>query len=338
LKIRIWFNHWFNSAYHFIDLIKNNPDSREFVFFGTNDNINSSVLQACDFSEQEPQLSKEDYIDYCLDFCERNHIDVFVPRRNMIEIAKNIKRFDDAGVHVLVERNAELLETVSDKSLFYKACKQNGIKQIPEYYTVNTPDAFLTAYNQLISHEHIACFKPVNGEGGSGFRVIRSMANNIEWLLNPINHRLSIEQVMRILEKYDTFPELMVLEYLPDYEYSVDCLSYENNLLASIQRKKIDGRQRQLIYSEEVDECCKQVFKNFPLSFVSNIQIKYNKDELKILEINPRMSGGLHMSCYAGINFPYLAIKLLLDKTAAINTPVYNLSFTQIEKEILLNR
>jgi predicted ATP-grasp superfamily ATP-dependent carboligase len=338
LKTRIWFNHWFNSAYHFIDLIRNNADNKEFEFFGTNENINSSVLQNCDYSEQEPVLNNQEYIDYCIDFCKRNSIDVFVPRRNMLEIVKNIKLFDDAGVKVLAERDANLIKTVNDKSLFYDVCKQNGLTQIPEYYIVSTPQQFLTAYKQIISHGNIACFKPVSGEGASGFRVIRSMANSIEWLLSPVNHRLSIEQVMKILEKYDTFPEIMILEYLQGYEYSVDCLSYEKNLLASVQRKKIDSRQRAIVFSEEVDEYCKRIFEIFPMSYVSNIQIKYNGNVLKILEVNPRMSGGLHISCHSGINFPYLAIKLLLDKTAEVNVPSCNITFTQIEKEILISR
>lgn len=338
MKTRIWFNHWFNSAYHFINLIRDNPDGKEFEIYGTNENIHSSVLQACDFTQQEPVLSKEAYIDYCLDFCKINKIDIFVPRRNMIEIAKHLNLFEQIGVRVLVEKDVGLLQTVSDKELFYKVCTQNGIAQVPEYYIASTPEQFISAYERLISHGHIACFKPVSGEGGSGFRVIRSMANNIEWLLNPVNHRLSIEQVMRILEKYETFPAMMVLEYLDGFEYSIDCLSQNQKLLASVQRKKVDSRQRALIFSEEVDDFCKRLFKVFPLSYVSNIQIKYSKSGLKILEINPRMSGGLHISCHSGINFPYLAIKLLLNQTAEITEPIYNLSFTQIEKEILLRR
>ena len=32
-----------------------------------------------------------------------------------------------------------------------------------------------------------------------------------------------------------------------------------------------------------------------------------------LLEVNPRMSGGLGTSCLSGVNFPYCALELLLE-------------------------
>jgi predicted ATP-grasp superfamily ATP-dependent carboligase len=128
----------------------------------------------------------------------------------------------------------------------------------------------------------------------------------------------------------------MVLEYLEGIEYSVDCLAYQKRLLASVQRRKIDSRQRAIVFSDEIDSLCKKIFDAFPLSYVSNIQIKYGGGMPKILEINPRMSGGLHISCHSGVNFPYLAVKLMMTGQADLPKPAHDLYFTQIEKEIEL--
>ncbi|MNE89089.1 carbamoyl phosphate synthase-like protein [compost metagenome] len=52
--------------------------------------------------------------------------------------------------------------------------------------------------------------------------------------------------------------------------------------------------------------------ETFKIPFNYNIQMKYGGAVPKLLEINPRMSGGLHVSCLSGINFPYLAVKSAL--------------------------
>jgi carbamoylphosphate synthase large subunit len=338
LKTRIWFNHWFNSAYHFIHLIRENPDGMAFEFYGTNENTRSSVLQACDVAEQEPALDPDTYVEYCLGFCKKYKIDLFIPRRGMQKIAENRALFEGQGTRILCEPDTALLRTVEKKSLFYTACAENGILELPEYAIADTPDGFLAAYEKLTAKGLVPCFKPVDGEGGSGFRVIRENANELSWLLNPVTHRVSIEQVMAILQKHDRFPPLMVLEYLDGEEYSVDCLAQNQKLLCAVQRKKVDARQRALVFSEEIDDLCKRIFGAFPLSYVSNIQIKYGGGRPKILEINPRMSGGLHISCHSGVNFPYLAVRLALGLEATPPQPLLNRTFTQIEKEIELCR
>ena len=338
LKTRIWFNHWFNSAYHFIRLIRDNSDGMEFEVYGTNENAHSSVLQACDVAEQEPPLDPDAYLEYCLDFCKKYKIDLFVPRRGMLKISENRALFERYGTRLLCEPDTALLKTVEKKSLFYAACAHAGITEIPAYEIVDTPDAFYAAYEKLTAQGLVPCFKPVDGEGGSGFRVIREDAKTLSWLLNPVTHRVSIEQVMAILKNYPTFPPLMVLEYLDGTEYSVDCLGHKQTLLCAVQRKKLDGRRRALVDEREVGALCKRIYSAFPLSYVSNIQIKYGGGLPKILEINPRMSGGLHISCHSGVNFPYLAVRLALGLDADPPEPRCGLTFTQIEKEIELCR
>jgi biotin carboxylase len=56
----------------------------------------------------------------------------------------------------------------------------------------------------------------------------------------------------------------------------------------------------------------------------------------KLLEINPRMSGGMHFSCLSGINFPYVAIKILLGEKVDLLTPKFGIRASHIEKEIIL--
>ena len=85
--MRVWFNHWFSTAYHLIHLIKDaNPD--KFTFVGSNKNDYAIYKRICDEWYIEPSdINETDYVDYCLNFCKQHQIDIFVPRRHLTSIS-----------------------------------------------------------------------------------------------------------------------------------------------------------------------------------------------------------------------------------------------------------
>lgn len=337
MKKRIWFNHWFNTAYHIVNLLKQGHEE-EFEIYGTNRNPYSAVLTACDYSGIEESMSEGEYIDFCLDFCKRNGIDVFVPRSNLKAIVKNSGKFSDLGVKLLVCCNSNTMNILSDKAGFYEHLRGNPHFHIPEYRIVNNFTDFGKAYEELKDMGYRVCFKPVFSEGAAGFRVIDEGAGSIENLLSVISHKVTFRDAMNILSRKERFNDLMVMEYIGGYEYSIDCLAFNGKLLSAVPRKKVDGRVRLLEESKEFTALAEEMTRIFHLSFVFNIQVRMDGDCPKILELNPRMSGGIWISCLSEINFPYLAVKLLLEGDSHIDLPLpkYNIMVTQIEKEIVI--
>lgn len=337
LAIRIWFNHWFSTAYNIIKHLKNNEDGREFFVFGTNRNKFSAMLHACDYYEIEPTLEENEYIDYCLDFCFRNRIEVFIPKYRLELISKNLDKFHSIGTKVLVSSDYRLLEKLNDKAKFYAECSKTKLFTLPKYFVVNTLNEFKEAYCAL-KDTHRVCFKPVNSEGASGFRVIDDYASTFENLLSAPSHKISLREVCNIMESKDRFDDIMVMEYLGGYEYSIDCLSKDGTLYAAIPRKKLSSSVRFLENNEELISLAHEFNKLYKLPFVYNIQVRQGEDGItKLLEVNPRMSGGIHHSCKSGVNFPYLAVKLLLGENINTLDITYNLKVSQIEKEILVD-
>ncbi len=98
--IRIWLNHWFSTAYNIINLIKN--EEKDFYIIGSNENKNAVCKSECDEWFVEPVLDDEEYIQFCLDFCEEHKVDIFMPRRGMVAISSAKARFSDIGVQVMV--------------------------------------------------------------------------------------------------------------------------------------------------------------------------------------------------------------------------------------------
>ena len=54
-----------------------------------------------------------------------------------------------------------------------------------------------------------------------------------------------------------------------------------------------------------------QITERYNLSYIYNVQVKYHKGKVYLIEVNTRMSGGIYKSCFSGVNFLYLAVKLL---------------------------
>jgi len=338
MKKKIWFNRWFSTAYHFIEAIKNNPDGIDFEVYGTHPNMNTVYFHVCDYAEPEPDVDGEEYIEFCLNFCRNHGIDVFIPYQHALGISQAIARFHAIGTKVMVCEDFGSMETISHKGKLYESFVENGLGYlIPEYRVVKDAAQFKEEYNRLRSLGKMVCIKPADGRGGEGFRIIRDEEDTINDLFGHISHYISVKEAYKILSTQSSFEELMVMEFLSGYEYSIDCLSYDGQLLAAVPRKKEEGRIRQLEDIPELMDIASKVNDIYQIPYVYNVQIKYNNGLPKLLEINPRMSGGLHISSLSGVNFAYLALKLMLTGDADIVKPNFQVKATHVEKSVLLS-
>ncbi|PWK13102.1 ATP-grasp domain-containing protein [Tumebacillus permanentifrigoris] len=333
----VWLNRWFSVAYHYTNLIRNNEDGMKFTMYGTHPDPRHMSLQACDHAEVEPALPDADYVEFCLEFCQRNSIDVFIPRLKMLPIAAQVQRFESIGTQVIVCQDVPLLKKLMDKHEFYESVLETGIMEMPDYYVVNTVEQFQSAYAKLVEKGHKVCLKPTNSEGGMGFRVIDNNRDRLQDLFGAINRYVSYEEVVRLLSSVERFDDMMVMELLEGYEYSIDSLANSNGeLLAAVPRRKAGGRLRLLDPVPELLAIAQRVAETYRIPYNFNIQVKYNHGVPKLLEINPRMSGGLHVSCLSGVNFPYLAVKSALGMDVPVQTPHYNILASHIEQPMLM--
>jgi biotin carboxylase len=340
--MKIWFNRWFTTVSHYIEMIRDNPDSRKFIIYGTSPNRDALYLQYCDYAFVEPEISGDTYIEFCIEFCQTHGIDIFIPRKENVLISKKVAEFEAIGVKVLVCPDAQLVETLDNKAAAYQLFMKKHeegvpIFSIPDHYVVNNVDDFKMAYNKLKESGHEVCFKPVIGEGANGFRVIKEEIDSVDQLLrHGTSFRMPFSYACEILSQQETFPDLMVLEYLEGREYSIDCLASSERIYAAIPRMKGDGRVRELVNHRELIELAHTFHREFKLPYIFNIQVKYTNGVPKLLEINSRMSGGMHISCLSGINLPYMAIKILLGEEISRMHPRYGIRASHIEKEMIL--
>lgn len=336
---RIWFNRWFSVAFHYMNMIRNNPDGERFELYGTHPDIHHMSLQGCDHKEAEPVLEGMAYIEFCLDFCRRHQIDIFVPRLHMLSIVKHAPLFEAIGVRLMACKDEELLELLMEKHYFYEAIKDKGIVAIPDYAIVNTAEQFRDACESLRAKGHEVCFKPTNAEGGMGFRILVDKRDPLKELYGWVHMRMTFQEAYDVLSTVDRFETLMVSEYLSGHEYSIDCLATgEGELLAAVPRRKAAGRVYEMEDIPELTRIARAVAEQYCIPYVYNIQVKYNDGVPKLLEINPRMSGGLYITCLTGVNFPYYGIQAVRGKLARIPAPRLGIKASYYEQAISLNQ
>lgn len=331
---RIWMNHWFSTAYNIIELLK--ADGEDAYVIGTNTNEYSVIMKMCDEWYREPSHVDENYINFCLDFCKEHDIQYFVPRRGMLEISKNKEQFEELGVKVMLD-DLPIISTFNYKQKAYEFFKDKHIGIVPDFEIVNTKDNFKEAYDKLSGKYERVCFKFVKDEGGQSFRLIDNNKKGYAALFKTQSTGMALVDVLAALSEREEFDPIMVMPFLSGDEISVDCLNTDSGLI-TLPRVKGYNRYEVLKYDDEIIDICKDFQKKVGLECPYNIQFKYLDGIPYFLEVNTRMSGGIHMACQAsGVNIPQLALKKLAGEDVSWNWDKKEKVLAQALEPIVLN-
>lgn len=308
---RIWLNHWFNTAYSIIQLIKNK--GTDFQIIGSNENEYSIIKNVCDEWYTEPSVKDKEYTDFCLDFCIEHKIDVFLPRRGMLPVSKDKERFEKAGIKVMVD-DYKKIYPLNQKSAAYDLFKKEKIGIVPDYRIVTNISDFKDAYEFIKSKDEQVCFKFVKDEGGKSFRLIDNSRKGYTALFKKQNTRMTLDDVIDALSEREEFSPIMVMPFLNGDEISIDCLNTPQGLIM-LPRVKDNSKVEKLKYSKEILDITMDFQQKICLECPYNIQFKYLNGTPYFLEVNTRMSGGIHMACAgSGVNIPNIAVNKLLGK------------------------
>lgn len=331
--MNIWFNHWFSTAYHIINYMREADSNIRIT--GTNSNPDCVYKLVCDEWYSEPSaVDNDSYIEECIAFCKEHKIDVFVPHHNLKAICENSDKFENIGVKVLANTDKNDMDLINDKIKTYDYLKQNGLSDIiPPYFSCSNIAEFKEAVLKLQADNYKVCFKMSVDEGGTTYHVIEE--NPTVSIRYGSSSHISIEKAMQIIETYSFSVPLLVMPYLSQPEISVDCLKTDSGLLM-IPRFKLGGRVSEIKFDKQIMNLTESISEKFALEMPYNVQYRFYDNKPFLLEINPRMSGGIQLSCMgSGINLPSVALKKLLNmpynweypefdsrKTAHIETPV----------------
>jgi biotin carboxylase len=317
-------------------------EARAVTVIGSHPVASTPYLQVCDEVIAEPDLSSDAFVAEALDICRRHRIDVFVPGRESEAVARAQPEFAAAGVRVQVSP-AEAIETLATKGSTYERAAKLGVA-IPAYELAEDVADYRAACRTLVAAGLPICIKPDLDHGGHGFRVLDPSAQNLASLGSPPSVRVAPQVVELLLATTESFDALVVSEFLPGLELSIDCLSSpQGELLVALPRRK-GGLEwtRELVADLAAQEIARAMVEGCGLRYLSNVQVKYALDEQRgpvLLEVNTRAASGLYQSCRAsGLNLPALALALTLGEDVIIPEPVYGKSMIVYNEAIPYQR
>ncbi len=229
-------------------------------------------------------------------------------------ISENRDWFATKGVYHPLN-SKEIIKQCMNKFETYKSLKEKGFN-LPKFEKIDSVDDI----NKIDFFPIV--LKPSTGSGGSSYVFVA---------LNEKEAKLLVE--FMLLKKVDIVAQQYIGTENDEYTIGVSA-DDEGKILGSVVVKRIinnalttyssviDGDKRYIISSgisqgqvckhlelqKQAEEIAKKLDSRGPL----NIQCRWLNNELKLFEINPRLSGTTSLRSMAGYNEPALMIKYYL--------------------------
>lgn len=331
---------WFNVEPRSLSLI----DEGMSVILSQGDeklSILSSGPRGCepsnsDYHITEPletrDMSDLEYMQWCLNFAVQEGVGLFVPSRGKIQAARMKAHFEAAGVKVMVPGNEDVMRAIEHKSWLYELLADTecafGYVPIPDWRVVNTLAEMKAAYAELRDRHKSVCFKPDEGIFGYGFRRIVENGTALDRLMKGGPYTAVSEigwpEIEVVFGAAARFEDLLLMPYLPGKERSIDCIAHDGHLVACINRYKTTHETQVMEDNPRIEEFIELICTQLHLSGVFNVQFRESGDGNPfLLELNSRMSGGLHKACKAtDFALPYWAVRVALGLTAPQDVPL----------------
>jgi len=253
--------------------------SKHFRLFGGNSVDDHGKFVYKNYIDGLPYVDSPDFIKKINEIIKENSIDFIIPAHDsvVLKLAENQDKI-----------NAVVITSCAETS---KICRSKG--KTYEFFNnlIPTPKVYERTEEKMFP----IFLKPEIGQGTKG------------------TYRVETEEEISFYLKKD--PTLLVLEYLPGDEYTVDCFTDRNgNLLFAEGRKRIRINNGISVNSKQVNnprfqEIAKIINKTLSFQGVWFYQVKERENgELVLMEIAPRIAGTMALFRVMGINFIELSL------------------------------
>ena len=324
----IYFNQWFSSIGPVIRDIKKLAKEEGLVIkiIGSSKNedhafkkdVDEFVLETWDKGSNDKEMSKN-YIDWVSNLCKEKGVDVFFAKKYSDIVDENRRVFEDKGIKVIagakvngVSTKRETYETLesSDRELLKKL--------VPSYFNPEFGSDSRMKLDEWVNGKFFnnsrVIMKLNKDEGGTSYKEIIRDKIKLSDICGYFGQKIHLSDFQRLITEQN-MQDFIFMEYLSDPEISVDCYVKpgQDNLyygdLIAIAREKVNGRVQRVFLTSDIYNIADELVSELKIEGLFNFQLRRDKNgDLKLLEINPRISGGAYIECELGINLMYFAL------------------------------
>lgn len=293
-----------------------------------------------------PKAGHPDFINALLSVCRQKNIRIILPlvTRELEILASEREMFDNEGIKIVVS-DIKQLAIANNKRCLLEKLDSEGLA-VSTFTVARNVSELEASVIRMGYPEKPVVIKPSVSNGSRGMRVLSESLDLADAFFSqkPDNTYTTLSRVMEVLRGYN-IPEMLVMEYLPGDEYSVDCLLNNGEPLFILPRKRIKMNSGISVAGEfenntEIIEYVKSVFRIIPLHGPVGVQVKQNSDgKFSILEINPRLQGSTTTALGMGMNIPLYAVLQAagLNVSDLIPEPQWGLKFVRYYRDAFLH-
>jgi carbamoyl-phosphate synthase large subunit len=229
-----------------------------------------------------PLTTDKHYVPILESICDAEDINLIIPTIDdeLPIFGRSLARFEQAGIKVAAssERTSNIC---NDKYQTYLFCLANGIKA-PVTRLASTVDFSRVRYPVYV--------KPRFGRGSV----------NVFLVNNEAQLRAFLEYV----------PDAIVQDQLQGTEFTVDVLcDFNGKVISLVPRERLvirAGVSDKGITRRHIDVMAfaKDTAEKLEIVGSANIQCKWDGHEVRLIEVNPRFSGGIPLTIAAGADIP----------------------------------
>lgn len=295
-----------------INALKNNGE-RSVKIIGTDMNPYAAGHYFVDKFYTVPAGKDPGYAVVIEELAQKESVDIIFPQSSTDVMPLSQKRdyFWNMGIPILIPHTASA-KPCDNKGLMYQTFEGSDIP-IPDFRIISSLEELIGAAHSLGYPQKTICFKPTVAKGSRGFRILSANVDKLNELIRKRveDSTFSLEDCIRILEKANPFPDLLVSEFLEGREETVDLLCDNGEVLLGFPKTREAIKAglamffRVLPADSELMDYARSIVKKLQYDYFINIQFKGGK----LLEINPRVSTFIHQENY---NIPYMGIKWAL--------------------------
>ena len=282
-------------GYGILNSLKNTGENYNLI--GTTIYSDSVAEGFCDIFEKAEPTNSDNYIEWLLKIILKHKINFIIPgiEGDMYKWVEHIDEIEKSGTKILLNNNL-LISLCKDKWVFYQH-QQKFIKT----YAIDTE--LISDFNELKNKFGLPfILKPRTGHGSKGIVRIHN-----ETVFNDYKHLIGeVLMVQPIIGNDDE-----------EYTTSAFCDGNGSYFSSITLKRKLskDGftEKAEVIQLSEISNALNSLCAIFKPIGPTNFQFRKHEGELKLLEINPRISSSTSIRMKFGYNESLMAIKYFLD-------------------------
>lgn len=288
-------------GYGIIKSIHNSPKFGASRIIGIDCNPDAAGLYLCDKHYVAGLASSPGYIDYLLDICRREKIDLLIPLVDdeFLPIHDNMRRFEEIGTKVMIQPR-KVIETFGDKYRSSVSLRESGIAA-PETVLFR-PENLDMIMDLKEKYGFPLLIKPRYGRGSRGQFLIKTLKQ--------------LDAYLDILKS----EQYVIQEYLGNDDEEYTCAIFntptmKESYLIILKRRLNNGTtvSAEVTFDDTLQKLCRDIVNMTPVIGSLNVQARKKNGLPYAFDINTRYSSTTYIRTMCGFNDVHMGIEYFLN-------------------------